>query len=285
MKSSGKRVLAATWTVLGGALVTVLMLFTLQCSHDKDGSRSDYPSRTTSTRARARAPGQPRAERRLLSLQRLPRRDHEDQSSAPRCSRTITTISRLAHGDLWCLQCHVGRGPRLAAPLRRHGRRVRGILEALHAVPRKETRGLAGGSARKAHRSLVGAEGVPDLRLLPRSSLAAHSRESSRDRGPGDRKRSAARPPSPRKRVRRRSPMKSDDRDAPLDAKGASRRKFLRTAVAGAAAVTGVGALTGCEFDLESVLQRPFPRDVARGSRPGPRAAPEEVLHALRRRT
>jgi molybdopterin-containing oxidoreductase family iron-sulfur binding subunit len=57
--------------------------------------------------------------------------------------------------------------------------------------------------------------------------------------------------------------MKPDDHDAPLDAKGASRRKFLRTAVAGAAALSGVGAVTGLEFDIESVLQGHF-REMSR---------------------
>ncbi len=58
--------------------------------------------------------------------------------------------------------------------------------------------------------------------------------------------------------------MTRDEGDAPLDARGASRRKFLRTAVAGAAAVAGVGsAATGLEFDLESVLQGHF-RELSR---------------------
>lgn len=58
--------------------------------------------------------------------------------------------------------------------------------------------------------------------------------------------------------------MKPDDADAPkLDAKGASRRKFLRTAVAGAAALTGVGAATGMEFDVEGLFQGHF-RELSR---------------------
>ena len=58
--------------------------------------------------------------------------------------------------------------------------------------------------------------------------------------------------------------MNPDDPDAPkLDAKGASRRKFLRTAVAGAAALSGVGAATGMEFDVEAMFQGHF-RELSR---------------------
>ncbi len=60
--------------------------------------------------------------------------------------------------------------------------------------------------------------------------------------------------------------MKPDDPGPMLDARGASRRKFLRTAVAGTAAGVAAVTGTGCdlsEFDVESMLQSHF-REMSR---------------------
>jgi hypothetical protein len=100
-----QRVLGATWTLLGGTLLTVLMLFSLQCPHGEEGSRSDYPHRTLP----------PEPEPVLLAGPEpdddyFPCTDcHDETMKTNRERRALEDDHEeleVAHGDLWCLQCH-----------------------------------------------------------------------------------------------------------------------------------------------------------------------------------
>lgn len=104
-EESGHRVLGATWTLLGGALLTVLLLFLVQCPHGEEGGRTDYPHRTLP----------PEPEPVLLSGPEpsddyFPCSDCHDESMKTNRDRRAMEDDHeeleIAHGDLWCLQCH-----------------------------------------------------------------------------------------------------------------------------------------------------------------------------------
>lgn len=100
-----QRVQGATWTVLGVALVFVLMLFSVQCPHGEDGSRADYPKRTL--------PPEPAP---VLLAGPEPSDDyfpctdcHDESMKIDRERRAMEEDHEdleVVHGDLWCLQCH-----------------------------------------------------------------------------------------------------------------------------------------------------------------------------------
>lgn len=79
----------------------------------------------------------------------------------------------LAHGDLWCLDCHQSDQRDLlhlsdASPVEMS--ESWRLCTRCHAKKIPDWRGRC---ARKTHRLLVGTQGVPDLRPLPRSSFTA----------------------------------------------------------------------------------------------------------------
>lgn len=100
-----QRVQGATWTVLGAALLVVLLLFSIQCPHGEDGSRADYPRRVL--------PPEPEPvllPAAALSDDYFPCTDCHDQTMPPNPVRRALEEDHediaTAHGDLWCLQCH-----------------------------------------------------------------------------------------------------------------------------------------------------------------------------------
>ncbi len=101
----GARVQVLTWTVIGSAVVLVLTLFSVQGPHGEEGSRSDYPKRSV-----AAEPAPVLKASRPLGDDYWPCSGcHDGSEPVNRERRTLEDDHddlKLAHGDLWCLQCH-----------------------------------------------------------------------------------------------------------------------------------------------------------------------------------
>lgn len=102
---SAERVQVATWSVIGGAFVLVLVLFSLQAGHPKEESRSDYPRRVLPPEPEPVLLPPPE-----LSDDYFPCTDCHDDASEVNPKRRVLEDDHedleLAHGDLWCLSCH-----------------------------------------------------------------------------------------------------------------------------------------------------------------------------------
>ena len=187
--------------------------------------RAIRPARSRPTPSRSSLPPPP------IDDEYFPCSDcHEDQLADPeRRELDEHDYIELAHGDLWCLDCHHTDQRDLlhlsdASPVR-DGR----VVAPVHALPRQEDPRLARRRHGKRTGNWWGTKGVPDLRRLSRppfAALQAARAQAAAHTGQRD---------SARSRRRRRRPHDHSERGT----RATSRRQFLK------AAGVGVGALAG----------------------------------------
>ena len=198
---------AATWLILGLAVVLVLGLISVRCAFGPDVARS-YPSRTLPPEPEATLLPPPE-----MNDEYAPCSDcHEGEPTdpTPRELEDDHDETVLAHGDLWCLSCHDTRRQRHACSLADTGRSS-GFEESWLLCTQchgEKLRGLASRRARKAYGALVGA------RRNTWNCVSCHDRALASLRSPSS---PSPRPVLPsddtsgRSRVRRSGGSRSDE--------------------------------------------------------------------------